>query len=92
MKRAFFTERFRRDLRAYPEEIRDAAEKVIAEVQAAFGDPHRHAGLGVRKLSKRHFEIRCGLDVRLLFRSEPEGLVFDFAGTHDQVQRFLRGV
>ena len=54
MKRAFFTVRFRKMLRSYPKELRDGAGKAIAEAQAAFGDPHRHAGLGIRRLSKQH--------------------------------------
>ena len=73
MKRAFLTGRFRRILRSYPKEIRGGAGEAITEAQVAFGDPHRPAGLGLRKLSKEQFEIRVHLDVRLVFRQELEG-------------------
>ena len=92
MKRVVLTGRCRKILRSYSKEIREAAGRAITDVQSAFGDPHRHAGLGARKLSKQHFEIRAHLDIRLLFTEDAEGLAFDFAGTHDEVQRFLRGM
>ncbi len=91
MKPVLLTERFRALLRAYPKEVRAEADRRITEVQTAFGDPPRHAGLGIRKISRRHYEIRAHLDVRLVFTAEePEGLVFDFVGDHDSVRRFLR--
>jgi hypothetical protein len=92
LKRAVFTGRFRKILRAFPQEVQQSAGKAITEAQTAFGDPHRHSGLGIRKLSKEHFEIRVHLDIRLLFTEVPEELIFDFAGTHDEVRRFLKSV
>ena len=92
MKRAFLTGRCRKILRSYSKEIREAAGHAITEVQSAFGDPHRHAGLGIRKLSRQHFEVRVHLDIRLVFTEEAGGLAFDFAGTHDEVQRFLKAM
>jgi hypothetical protein len=55
-----------------------------------FGHPHTHRGLGVRKLTGNFFEIRAGLDIRLVFQNRPESFLFLMAGNHDEVQRFLR--
>jgi mRNA-degrading endonuclease YafQ of YafQ-DinJ toxin-antitoxin module len=57
-----------------------------------FGHPHRHRGLGVRKLTGNFFEIRAGLDIRMVFQYRPECLLFVMAGNHDEVQKFLRGL
>lgn len=57
---------------------------------AHFGQPHRHAGLGLRALHAGYYECRCGLDLRLVFKREGPDLVFVFAGNHDQVRAFLK--
>ena len=56
-----------------------------------FGHPHAHSGLAVRKLGKQLYECRTGLAWRLLFEARKGVLTFDFAGDHDEVQRYLRG-
>ena len=77
--------------------LRDLAGRERAEALAAlcdlaegFGRPHVHAGLGVRKLGERLFECRVGLSLRLVFQDRPEALFVVFAGSHDEVRRFLR--
>ena len=53
---------------------------------------HLHAGAGLCRLQKGHYEARAGLQVRLIFRPERDRLIFVFAGDHEQVKRYLRGV
>jgi hypothetical protein len=36
------------------------------------------------------FEFRAGLELRLLFRNEAEGLYVGFVGNHDEVQKVLK--
>jgi mRNA-degrading endonuclease YafQ of YafQ-DinJ toxin-antitoxin module len=55
-----------------------------------FGNPHAHTGLAIRKLGKHLYECRTGLAWRLIFEAHKGGLVFDFAGDHDEVQNYLR--
>jgi mRNA-degrading endonuclease RelE of RelBE toxin-antitoxin system len=86
----FLSERFRTVVREYPKPVRAEIGQAIDRLQAALGQPHQHAGLGIRKLVKNYFEIRVGLDLRLVFRIEPEAVIFAFAGTHDEVRRFLK--
>ncbi|PYJ78945.1 MAG: hypothetical protein DME69_06625 [Verrucomicrobia bacterium] len=56
----------------------------------AFGTPHSHAGIGIRKLRAKIFECRAGLRLRLVIREKPEELRAEFLGTHDEVKRYLR--
>ena len=76
--------------------VRDAAreEEVSAAlelVRDGFGNPHVHAGLSIRKLGRRIYECRTSLAWRLIFEAQRGVLTFDFAGDHDEVQRYLRG-
>jgi hypothetical protein len=66
--------------------------QAISSAQAFFGAPHVHAGAGVRKLRNQWYEVRSGLDLRLIFRDCDECLSFEFMGSHDEVRRFLKGV
>jgi len=55
----------------------------------AYGIPHLHSGIGLRRIMP-FMECRCGLDLRLVFQREKEGLVFHLCGTHAEVQAFLK--
>jgi hypothetical protein len=66
--------------------------QAIAPAQAFFGAPHVPTGAGVRQLKDRWYEVRSGLDLRLIFRDCEECLSLEFMGNHDEVRRFLRGV
>ena len=65
-----------------------AALKLVVE---GFGNPHAHTGLAIRKLGQHLYECRTGPAWRLIFEAHKGGLVFDFAGDHDEVQNYLRG-
>jgi mRNA-degrading endonuclease YafQ of YafQ-DinJ toxin-antitoxin module len=88
----FLSERFRAVVREYPKPVRIEIGKVIDLLQESLGHPHRHAGLGIRKLMKNYFETRIGLDLRLVFKLDVDAITFVFAGTHDEVRRFLKGL
>jgi hypothetical protein len=59
---------------------------------AAFGQPHLHAGRGIRQVKPGVYETRVGLSLRLVFFRDDEALVFDFAGNHDEVRAYLRKI
>ena len=76
--------------------VREAGKE--AEVSAAlklviegFGNPHAHSGLSIRKIGKHLYECRTSLAWRLIFEADKGVLTFDFAGNHDEVQKYLRG-
>jgi len=77
-------------IRAKPREERQAIGLAIREVQERFGDPHSHHGIGIRKISAKYYELRVGLEHRLIFANEPDFLRFVAEGGHDQVRRFLK--
>jgi hypothetical protein len=62
------------------------------EVSEAFGRPHVHSGLSIRKLPGGIFECRAGLGLRLLFRDLAASMQFEFIGKHDEVQKFIRAL
>jgi len=62
----------------------------IETAQRHLGNPHSHSGLGICKVSDDYYELRVGLDCRLIFINEPDCLMFVAEGNHDQVKRFLR--
>ena len=83
------SKRFKAIVRESRRELEVAATlRLIAE---GFGKPHAHSGLGIRKLGKLLYECRTSLAWRLVFTAEKGRLVFDFAGNHDEVQKYLRG-
>ena len=61
-------------------------------VVAAWGKPHLHSGIGIRRLTKTVFECRIGLGDRLAFAfiATPPELVFFFLGNHDGIQNLMR--
>jgi hypothetical protein len=63
----------------------------LQKVQAAFGQPHVHGGLSIRKIAPDTFECRTDLKLRLVFVAAKGILSFDFAGDHNDVQNYLRG-
>jgi mRNA-degrading endonuclease YafQ of YafQ-DinJ toxin-antitoxin module len=85
------SESFRADVRKYPKETRGKIGRALQLLERDFGHPHRHQGLGIRKLSASYFEVRVGLDIRLVFQNLPDCVLFVMVGNHDEVRAFLRG-
>jgi hypothetical protein len=72
---------------------RAAVVEALLALPAALGDPHTHAGLGIRKLHRSGiWEARVGLGLRLVFGVEPRVLSLVRVGSHEDVRRFLRGL
>lgn len=83
-------EQLRRSTKAERKLIGEAMNSVLA----AWGQPHQHSGVGIRRLSRTVFECRPGLDQRLafIFIATPPELVFFFLGNHDEIQNLLRSL
>lgn len=82
------TKRFKKIVgEAGREEEVSATLKLVRE---GFGHPHAHAGISIRKLGTNLYECRTGLAWRLVFFAQKGVLTFDFAGSHDEVQNYLR--
>ena len=55
-----------------------------------WGNPHQHAGIGLRHLVKNYYECRSGLKTRLVFKATPGLLYFFFEGNHNQVRALIK--
>jgi mRNA-degrading endonuclease RelE of RelBE toxin-antitoxin system len=80
-----------KQLRALPQRERVDVVLKLLELGEVFGHPHQHVGIGIRKLRADLFEFRAGLTLRILFRASADALIIRFIGTHDEVQKHLRG-
>ena len=89
--RGALSERFQHDVRELSAERRAASFEVILALPGAIGEPHRHAGLGLRKLhASGIWEARVGLGLRIVFTLEPGLLTLVRVGSHEDVRRYLR--
>ena len=79
-------------IRALSKADRKAIGAAMNAAVTAWGRPHLHAGVGIRRLTKSIFECRVGLDERLafVFYATPPELVFFFLGDHTAIQRLIR--
>jgi mRNA-degrading endonuclease RelE of RelBE toxin-antitoxin system len=91
MIRVLLSERIQKTASKLPVEVREKASKAIADVGSAFGDPHRHRGLGLRKLAKRSYEIRVHLQWRVVFIHDEKALIAYDVMNHDEVSLWLKG-
>ena len=55
-----------------------------------FSTSQRPHGLGLKRLQRRYWEIRIGLDTRVLFELQRDRLTFLLVGDHDDIRRALR--
>jgi hypothetical protein len=90
LKAAKFNEPVLVAIRGKSKDERQAIGLAIRDVQQHFGEPHSHRGSGIRKLRAGYFELRVGLNCRLIFTDEPAFLRFVAVGNHDQVRRYLK--
>jgi mRNA-degrading endonuclease RelE of RelBE toxin-antitoxin system len=60
-----------KQIRALSPAERQVVGRAIQLAQELFGETHRHAGAGLRKLSGGFYEVRVGLVVRLVFENAP---------------------
>jgi mRNA-degrading endonuclease YafQ of YafQ-DinJ toxin-antitoxin module len=85
--------RFQSDVRALSAEERRAVFEVILAVPRAMGQPHFHAGLGMRKLhASGIWEARVGLKIRVVFTMAGDTVTFVRAGTHEAIRQYLRNL
>ena len=64
----------------------------MAALGDAFGKPHLHSGLGIRRLKRDYFEFRADRDTRMVFKLEGSTASVMLVGNHDDVQRFIKNL
>jgi hypothetical protein len=83
--------RLLRSARKLGPEVIAKAEETLRLVAQHFGEPHRHAGLGLRKLGRYSYEARVWLHWRIVFSKAPDRLTAYDIMSHDEVRVWLKG-
>ena len=85
------TEQFQADLRSLPADDRAKLLDALLALPEAFRSPHRHSGLGLRKVHPAGiWEARIGLQLRLVLHLERNTAVLLRVGNHQEIARYLR--
>ena len=90
MKEIELDDDFKKEVKALSKEARHIIGQAISDVQEAFGNPHVHSGIGLRKLRPRLYEARTDLGQRLLFEDRDECLFFFKLGNHNEIRKYLK--
>jgi hypothetical protein len=77
-------------LRGLAKDDRRECLLALCDLSDAFGRPHLHVGIGIRKLGERLYECRGTLALRFLFQDRPAEIFVSFLGNHDEVKALLR--
>lgn len=91
MIRVLLSERIKKTAAGLSPDVREKTSRALEDVGTAFGDPHKHRGLGLRKLARRSYEIRVHLQWRLVFIHDGKDLIAYDVMNHDEVALWLRG-
>ena len=91
MIQVLLSERIRKTAANLSPELRRKISKTITQVSMAFGDPHQHRGLRLRKLARRSYEIRVHLQWRIVFIHDQKSLIAYDIMNHDEVALWLKG-
>jgi len=87
-----FTSRFVSQARALSADQRSELASILERLPAAFGQPHIHGGLGIRRLRGNYLECRLGRDVRAVFKHDGSILIMVLLGHHDEVRKFIKNL
>ena len=74
-----------RSFRKLPASIQDRTVTALETLFHYFQTGQRPHGLGLKRLHRRYWEIRVGLDIRVLFELGPNRLTVVFVGNHHAV-------
>lgn len=91
MARALFsTGRFRRAYHRLSPPDQQLVEKALGQLGEHLRTGQAPVGLGVTKLVPGVFEVRAGLDLRIVYVEEGQRCFLTLVGNHDEVRRFLK--
>jgi len=79
-----------RRLREVPKSDRVECLLALCDLVDAYGQPHVHSGLGIRKLGNKLFECRGNRDLRFIFQDRGDALYISFLGNHNEIRALLR--
>jgi len=85
-----FSPAFIRQYRALAETDQQFCNAALEALPTAFGNPHRHAGLGLRALRRGVYECRASQGLRIGFTRHADKLLLQVVGNHDAIRTWLR--
>lgn len=85
-----FTPQFRRKVRQLSGDQRRQLALAADELRVTFGNPHKHGGLGIRRLAGNLYEFRIGRDLRVVFELQGSTAELCLVGNHDQIRTYLK--
>lgn len=88
--RYFRTAAFKRAYQSLTSERQERVARAILQLETLFAVRERPFGLGLKALKRGVWEIRAGLEDRILFRWKGDLVEFLFVGSHDEIKRFLK--
>ena len=91
MIRLIIGPRLGKSLAKLPQQATAEAERRLSGVMEQFGNPHAHAGLGLRKIGPHSYECRIWLQWRIVLIDRGDCLFAFDVMNHDEVRRWLRG-
>lgn len=87
------TLQFERDFKKLDDNGKERVYDVISKLPVVIGNPHSHAGIGIRKIHPAGiFEARIGLGSRLIFAIRKNELFLHRIGDHNTIRRYLEGL
>jgi hypothetical protein len=89
--RIFLSKRWLKSLSKLTPKQKAEAEAVLRNLMETFGNPHLHAGIGVRKLAPDYYECRIDLRWRILLYHRGDHLLAYEVMSHEEIRAFLRG-
>ena len=84
--------RFKSEARSLSADQLDQIDAALRLLPDAFGQPHLHSGLGIRRLKRNYFEFRAGRATRVVFQLEGCTATLRMVGNHDDVRKYLRNL
>ena len=81
---------FERSLRRLPPDRKARAKDAVRQLVVFFETKQPPHGLGLKRLRGNYWEVRAGLDDRVIFRLSGDLVEFVIAGSHDEIARCLR--
>lgn len=77
-------------LQKLPKSERVECLLALCTLPEAFGRPHVHSGLGIRKLGNKLFECRGNAALRFIFQDRPSDLFVPFLGNHNEIKALFQ--
>ena len=88
----YTTPAFEQTLQGLPDARKMRVKKAIQLAVAFFETGQLPHGLGFKPLRHQFWEIRAGINDRIVFRKAKDVIEFIFVGSHDEIKRFLKRI